>query len=205
MRRNLQWKKLFLILLSFNLLFFIVVGFLLFSPVPATEKPQSEEIDLDDRSEFVVRTTKSNLNDLINAYISKLLKNTEHVYSVTLDDDVHLEGELPAFSSTVPLSVHLDPVVEDGNLILKQKSISLGSLQLPNKKIMSYIKKYLPMPEWVTVRPKEEEIYVSLRDLEIKSNFDVRVNTFDLESDELSFTFYVPYETLGIEPLPAQP
>ncbi|HLQ73459.1 MAG TPA: YpmS family protein [Bacillota bacterium] len=203
MVKNISWKRLFYILLSLNILIVLCITFLIFSPVASVDKPESEPIDLNDRSQFVVRTTKGNLNDLMNAYITKFLKQTEHKYSVTLEDDVLLEGELPVFSSTVPLSVRLEPVVEDnGHLILKQQSIALGSLQLPNKKIMEYMAKYLPVPEWVTILPQDQEIYVSLQDLNLKSNFDVRVNTFDLEANDLSFTFYVPYKTLGIDPLP---
>lgn len=155
--------------------------------------------DADDSSEFIVRTTKNNLNDLVNAYLDELLKDTNHQYSVSLEDDVHLLGELPIFSTTVPLSIHLEPFVEDGNLVLEQKSISVGLLKLPNRKIMEYIKKYLPMPEWVIVNPKEEEIYVAISEMDIKSNFRVSVEHFDLEANNLSFKINVPYKTLGIE------
>ena len=71
-------------------------------------------------SEFIVRTTKKNLNDLINTYLAQLQKDSEHQYRVSLDEDVQLIGELPVFSTTVPLAVHLEPFVqENGDIILK--------------------------------------------------------------------------------------
>ncbi|MYL61574.1 DUF2140 family protein, partial [Virgibacillus halodenitrificans] len=150
-------------------------------------------------SVFVVRTTKNNLNELVNAYIGEL-NDSKHQYKIELEEDVHLIGELPVFSSTVPLSVHLEPLVqENGDIILKLKSISVGLLQLPNKKIMEYMGKYLPMPEWVTVNPKEEEIYVAVTDMKIKSNFEVAVEQIDLDANNLAFKIKVPYKTLGIE------
>ena len=109
-------------------------------------------------------------------------------------------GELPVFSTTVPLSVHLDPEVQkNGDVILKQKSISIGMLELPNKKIMEYMQKYLPMPSWVTVDPHKEEIYVAVTDMNIRSNFDVKLEHIDLEKNNLAFKIQIPYSSLGID------
>lgn len=196
-----KWKKYFLTLLTINLL--ILSGIILFIlwPVSSSNMPDTEEVDEQRSSQFIVRTTKSNLNKLVNAYLDKLLDNSQHHYSIELEDDVHLLGELPVFSSSIPLSVHFEPIVqENGDVILKQKSISVGLLQLPNQKIMEYMKKYLPMPDWVTVNPKEEEIYVAVTDMEIRSNFRVSIENFDLEANNLAFKIHVPYESLGIEP-----
>lgn len=196
-----KWKQLFYILLVVNIIVFVTFISLIFWPVSETEEPAGTNYAEKEGSEFTVRTTKENLNELVNAYIDKFLHDTKHQYSVSLEEDVHLQGELPVFSSTVPLSAHLEPIVQDnGDVILKQKSISVGLLELPNRKIMEYIKKYLPMPEWVTVNPKEEEIYVAVTDMDIKSNFQVGIEQVDLEANNLAFKIRVPYETLGIEP-----
>src|SRR5699024_2129755 len=107
--------------------------------------PDKKEAFEQKSSEFTIRTTKENVNELINAYLSEWLKNTQQQYRVSLEDDVHLTGELPVFSTTVPLSVHLEPIVqENGDVVLKQNSISLDLLELPNKQIMEYMDKYLP-------------------------------------------------------------
>src|SRR5699024_3938643 len=120
----------------------------IYSPIPKTElEITSNEYKNENSSEFVVRTTKQNVNNLVNAYIDKLLANSKHQYTVNIDEDVQLLGELPIFSTTVPVLIHFDPVVQkNGDLVLEQKSISVGNLKLPNKKIMQYIKKYLPVP-----------------------------------------------------------
>ncbi|WP_010531507.1 YpmS family protein [Lentibacillus jeotgali] len=198
-KRN-KWKHFFFWLFGANVLVLLCMLALIFWPVSETETPSPSEENTQDSSEFTVRTSKQNVNELVNAYIEKLLDDTDHQYSVSLDEDVELIGELPVFSSTVPVSVHLEPVVQDnGDVILKQESISIGQLALPNKKIMEYLKKYLPMPEWVTVDPENEEIYVAVTDMEIRSNLNVSVESFDLESNNLAFNIEIPYETLGIE------
>jgi uncharacterized protein YpmS len=194
-----KWKKLFLSLLAFNILIIILLLTLIYWPVSENKIPVTEDASEQTSSEFVIRTTKQNLNSLVNAYIEKLLGDSKHHYRVSLEEDVHLIGELPVFSSTVPLSVHFEPLVqENGDLILKQRSISVGLLELPNQKIMEYMDKYLPMPEWVTVNPKNQEIYVAVTDMDTQSNFQVAVETIDLEANNLAFKLKVPYETLGI-------
>ena len=55
------------------------------------------------------------------------------------------------------------------------------------------------MPEWVTVQPEEESIYVAISEMDIKSNFQVAIQSFDLEANNLAFNIKVPYKTLGIE------
>lgn len=199
-KRQIKWKQLFLGLLFINVLAIVIIFGLVFWPIDDERFIISEPLTDAESSEFVVRTTKKNLNELINAYIDKFLWDTNHQYIVTLDDDVHLLGEIPVFSTTVPLSIHLEPIVqENGDIVLKQKSISVGLLQLPNKKIMEYIKNYLTIPEWVTVQPKDESIYVAVSEMDIKSNFEVAVESFDLEANNLAFKIKVPYKTLGIE------
>lgn len=199
-KRKNNWKRPFYGLLTLNFIVVLAITTLIFWPVPEVDVPLSESIDTESSSNFVVRTTKENLNELVNAYLETLQQGTKHKYEISLEEDVHLLGELPVFSTTVPLSIHLEPdIQENGDVILKQKSISLGLLELPNKKIMEYIAKYLPMPEWVTVIPKNEEIYVSISEMDIKSNFKVAVETFDLKTNDLSFKINIPYKTLGIE------
>lgn len=194
------WKPSFYILLGINIAVILILMILILSPTPDSKASDKEVKEPKESSEFIVRTTRSNLNDLVNAYLTQTLKDTEHQFKVVVDEDVHLTGKLPLFSSTVPLSVHLEPIVqENGDVILKQKSISVGLLELPNQKVMEYIEKYLPMPEWVAVNPKKEEIYVAITDMKMKSNFQVSAERIDLAADNIAFKIKIPYETLGLD------
>lgn len=197
--RNL-WKSSFIALLLLNFSVLAIIALLIFWPVERSKVPVGEHQTTQNSSEFIIRTTKKNLNELINAYMYEYMKDSKHKYSVSLEEDVQLVGELPVFSTTVPLSIRLEPLVQDnGDVVLKQKSISLGLLELPNKKVMEYMSEYLPMPDWVTINPDDEEIYVAVTQMDIKSNFHVSVEQMDLEANNLSFKLKVPYETLGIE------
>ncbi|GAA0322567.1 YpmS family protein [Oceanobacillus sp. FSL W7-1293] len=197
---NNKWRAGFFGLLIFNGLILLILLVLIFWPVSNNEFPPNTMIDEQESSEFYIQTTKQNLNNLVNAYVEKLLEGTEHHYRIMLEDDVHLMGELPVFSSTVPLSVRFEPIEQaNGDLVLQQKSISVGLLELPNKKIMEYMDRFLPMPEWVTIDPDSQEIYVAVTDMELQGNFDVAVQHMDLEANNITMKLVVPYETLGIQ------
>ena len=59
--------------------------------------------------------------------------------------------------------------------------------------------RFLPMPEWVTIDPDSQEIYVAVTDMELQGNFDVAVQHMDLEANNITMKLVVPYETLGIQ------
>jgi len=198
------WRILFIILCIVNVVTVVSIFIYLYSPIPNEDIHLSnKEYTKEHSSEFVIRTTKHNLNDLINAYLDKMLENTKYQYSVKLEEDVQLFGEIPIFSAKIPLLIHFDPIVKkNGDIALKQKSISVGFLELPNQKIMQYVAKYLVMPEWVVVNPKEEEIYVKITEMDIKSNFRVEFEQFNLETNDIAIRLFVPYHTLGIDVVP---
>src|SRR5699024_9508284 len=160
-----------------------------YCPIRKTELDKvSQEYKSENSSEFIVRTTKQNETKLVNAYIYKLLANYEDDYTKNLEEDVQLLEVLPIISTSVLVLVHFDPVVQDnGDIVLEQKSISVGNLKLTNKKIMQYLKKYLPVPEWVIIQPDKESVYVKVSEMNIKSNFEVGVQRFDLDDNVIAF------------------
>lgn len=188
-----KWKYLFFTLFIINLL--TLVGLFIFLKIPAKQidiiSDQSESIN--DHSILTVESNKADLNNLINAYLTENLTDTDYQYAVYLDDVVHLKGEIPVFSTNIPLYIQLDPFVQkNGDVILKQKSINLGLLELPNEKVLQYMKKYLKLPKWVTIDAKNEEIYIAISKIKFKSEFAVQVRTLDLPDDDISLDFSIP-------------
>src|SRR5699024_11915036 len=95
----------------------------------------------DDRTYVLsVESNKDNLNELIKAYLNETLEESKYKYDVYLDEVVHLEGELPVFSTSIPLYIKLQPIVQDnGDIILKQTSIKLDLLLLTIVIILKFI------------------------------------------------------------------
>ncbi|SNZ04282.1 Uncharacterized protein YpmS [Terribacillus aidingensis] len=201
-RKTRNWKKYFKVLAIANGIVLLLLLLLIFLPAfsPAPEPPKEAQFDSSDSSEFTISSTKANVNELINAYIDKELNDNSDNYAVVLGDDaVELSGGITAFGIRIPLKMTLEPrVQENGDLILENKEISLGSLSLPNDKVLKYIDKYYNMPEWVSINPDEETIYVAVTQMELQNDLHVEVEEFDLPNDNLSFKLYVPNDTIGL-------
>lgn len=187
-----SWKKLFIGILILNIIIVIGVFFLVFVPTKDDEITL-KDISQDDYVQFHVQSNKSDLNQLINHYIDEQGLNKKIKYNVILTDQVELYGTMEVFTQEVELKLTFEPEsLDNGDLILRQKTISIGHLQLPVPVVLKFIRDSYDFPAWVTIRPNEEEVYVNLHDLKLKSDTKVRANTFDLKRDHIIFTLLVP-------------
>ena len=110
-----------------------------------------------------------------------------------LNDEVELSGELPVFSETIDMKLTFEPkALENGDLILEQKNIFIGKLKLPVPLVMKFVRDSYQLPDWVTIQPNEERMYVSLQNMKMKSDLKVRVAEFDLKNDDIEFSLKVP-------------
>lgn len=198
-KKTYNWKKLFLIILSINVLFLFLVFLFIFWPAPSAEPPEKEFIEDDAGADFTITSSKENLNELVNAYINQLPNPSNIKYMISFDEEVLLMGSVEAFSTEVPVSISFEPIVQDnGDIILEATSMSLGLLRLPEDRILQYVNSRVELPDWITINPKEEHIYIALTQMELKSNFRVKAQQIDLANDNISFRIKVPNKTLGL-------
>ncbi|MDZ5472435.1 DUF2140 family protein [Bacillus sp. 31A1R] len=54
------------------------------------------------------------------------------------------------------------------------------------------MKKELKTPEFVAIDSKNQFIYIGVTQMEVKSNFKVKVQSFDLKNDHIPFKIKVP-------------
>jgi len=187
-----SWKKLFIVLSILNIIVVVFASLLIFLPTK-DEEITLNDINEDDYVQFHVQSNKADLNRLINHYIEEQGLNERITYNVTLTDQVELNGTMKVFTQDVELKLTFEPEsLDNGDLILRQKTISIGHLQLPVPVVLKFIRDSYDIPSWITIRPNDEEVYVNLHDLKLKSDTKVRVNTFDLKRDNIVFTLLVP-------------
>jgi len=194
-----SWKQLFLGIVGLNVCFVLLFFIFLLWPVSDTEIPNKEYIEEDPGAEFTITSSKQNLNELVNEYVDNFMNDQDDRYTVKLNENVQLLGSIEAFQTDIPISITLEPSVqENGDLVLYASDMSLGLLALPEKKILEYVKKELKTPDWVQIDPKNQLIYIGVTQMEVKSNFKVKVQSFDLKNDYITFRIKVPNKTLGL-------
>ncbi len=146
-------------------------------------------------SEFVIQTSKKDLNKLINHYIEEEGLNGPVHYQVLLTDEVELYGEIKVFSQTMQLKMTFEPIaLENGDLLLKQKVLSLGDVKLPASYILKLIGDAYKFPEWVILQPNDKEVYVALNKMKLNSGITVKAKSFDLVENNISMRMFVPVD-----------
>ncbi|MED0670695.1 YpmS family protein [Aneurinibacillus aneurinilyticus] len=191
-----KWKQLFWIVAGVNAGVVIGIVWLIFLPSSDINMPPIQELN-EKRSEFTVSSTKQNLNQLMNSYLKTLPKNAS-AYTVSLGEDVQLQGFIDAFGKKIPLIATFEPIVQkNGDLILRQKSIMIGKLHLPKRAVLEYIRDNYHMPEWVRVNVDRENIYIAVTKMKTKSDFKIKVKEFDFKQNKLTFIILVPNKTFG--------
>ncbi len=188
-----KWRLAFFCLLSINLLFIVAVILLLF--LASNQQPISKDVTKDDQdySQFYIEAKKEDLNRLINFYIEKEGLNGPVHYDVLLTDEVELYGEVSVFSQTLQLKMTFEPkALDNGDLMLEQKNVSLGDVKLPVSYILKFIRDAYKLPSWVVIQPNDKQVYVSLHDMELNNGIQVRAEEFNLTKDRISLKMLVP-------------
>jgi uncharacterized protein YpmS len=189
-----KWKRGFFLLLGLN--GFIVILLISLILIPADEKGKINQSIPDNNSvSFDVKSNKADLNRLINQYIKKEAADSPIQYSVQLQNEVELYGKLQFFSEELDMKLTFEPeALDNGDLVLKQKSISVGSLPLPVSYVLKFIKENYKLPNGVDIQPNDKRIYVYMQDLKLKSDVKIKANRFDLKKDDIAFSILVPVE-----------
>src|SRR6185437_1739018 len=116
MKKKNNWRNLFVVLLSFNILVLIGIGMIFFLAIEQDDIPLGTP-SKENRSEFTIRTEKEDLTKLINHYIEKEGLNGPIDYTVLLTDDVELYGEVKVFSQSMQLKMTFEPrALQNGDL-----------------------------------------------------------------------------------------
>ncbi|SHR62073.1 Uncharacterized protein conserved in bacteria [Mycobacteroides abscessus subsp. abscessus] len=143
-----SWKQLFLGIVGANVCFVLFFFIFLLWPVSDTEISKEELLEEEPGAEFTISSSKQNLDELVNQYVDNYMKDKDDKYTVKFDENVQLLGSIEAFQTDIPISITLEPSVqENGDLVLYASDMSLGLLGLPEKKILEYVKKELETPE----------------------------------------------------------
>ncbi|MEH7120717.1 YpmS family protein [Neobacillus vireti] len=187
-----KWKLGFLILAGINVLVAIILLSLVMAPIKDKE-PLKTNTSKEDYVSFHVKSNKYDLNRLINHYLKEEAADSPIEYKVLLGDEVELYGTLPFFREELKLKLTFEPSAQkNGDLILKQKSMSVGRLHLPISYVLNFISENYKLPKGVEIRPNDHLVYIHMQQLKLKSDLKIQANKFNLKKDDIAFTILVP-------------
>jgi uncharacterized protein YpmS len=189
-----KWKISFLILTIINLLIIIsLFAFILLPSKQSNNVGKTEKMGEDITVPFLIRAQKNSLTDLINHYLEEETAQENLQYRVELKENVYVYGVIDAFNNEINMTLILEPKVKsDGNLQLKVKELSIGQLKLPVSYVLKYMNSNYHLPSYVKIDSGKKMIDIHLDELTFKNGLSARVESFDLENDDITFTLYVP-------------
>lgn len=142
---------------------------------------------------FQVQLTKKQTNELMNYYLNEYQKDSKVKYNFVLENQAMLQGTFPFLGHDLNFYLYFEPsVLNNGDVQLKAKSISIGTLSLPISELMGYVKSKFKLPEWVEVNTKDEQITLHLSEFQLKGGMYIGAEKIDLVGDEIRFNVFLP-------------
>lgn len=195
-RRINGWK------ISFFLLLGLIVGSLLFFYFrltavrePAYQKQAETALVKNKKAEptFQLALKKSQVNQIIDYYLNDFLKGSGGKYNFYLEDQALLNGSFKVLGHKVQFYLYFDPyVMENGDVQLRARSLSIGTLSLPISQIMGYVSNNFHLPKWVEVNKKKETITLHLSKYRLKNGMYIKADKINLIDDDIRFNVYLP-------------
>ena len=144
---------------------------------------------------LAIRSQKAQINKIVAIYLEDLQKEAkkeEQNYQFVLKNEALISGEFDLLGFPLRFYLYLDPfVMDDGNVQLKAKSLSVGALNLPITQVLRMIAKTPELPKWIEVKPKEETIVLRLDQFEIGNGLYLKAEKINLVEDEIEFSLYL--------------
>ncbi|MPN16248.1 hypothetical protein SDC9_163586 [bioreactor metagenome] len=82
--------------------------------------------------------------------------------------------------------------MENGNVQLKAKSLSIGTLSLPIKDVMNMVKRNYNLPKWVEIDTKDLTVMLRLDKFRMQNGMYIKADKINLVDDDIRFSLYLP-------------
>ncbi len=181
-----KWRFAFFVLLALNLL--ALVGVVLYVTTPPKDYTSYQALKNTSAAgnTVVVHATKADFEGIANKYIQDAMKDQPIPLALSVNEDVSISTELTIFSVALPILMKFEPLVqEDGNLLLEQKSVEVGMLDIPPESALKLLRDSVELPEFMEVMPADEEVLLKLTDIPLDDGISVRAASFNLQEDDI--------------------
>ncbi|MGQ2286101.1 YpmS family protein [Leuconostoc suionicum] len=173
--------------LFWGLIFILLVGGIwLFNDAtgPVKIKDNVSKISKSDAT-FDVSLNKKQINALVAHY----LNDTDNSgYTFKIGDDVMMYGSAKLLGQKFNFGMALDAkLTPNGNIVMQAKSLAIGNLSLPIKTVMSYVRSSYDAPEYVTIVPKEKQIFIDMSKLPTTQGIKFKAKVINIKADQFVF------------------
>ncbi len=195
-KKKNYWKFAFLILLGIVLGSSIFLGTRIFAnrepdlaEVPAITERQGDPV-------LTINTNKEKVNQMISFFLSDYQKDQDIKYKFYLENEAMLNGTFEVLGFPINFYLYFDPyVMENGNVQLKARSLSIGTLSLPIKDVMNMIKRNYKLPDWIEINTDDLTIMLRLDRFRMQNGMYIKANKIDLVNDDIRFSLYLPKDS----------
>ncbi|MEG0472171.1 MAG: YpmS family protein [Solibacillus sp.] len=184
-----KWKVAFLILAGAIIL---AVAGLFYYATADVEQAVIQDPVFPKGNVLKVETTAKEFEAIAKKYLGDELKKTPIQLEMAIEDKIYLYTTLTVFNVEFPIQLDYDPIVKNGNIILKQTAIHVGEKNISPKAVLKLIDGNVDFPPWITVQPNDEQIFVDLSLINIASGSRVRAKEIDLANDKILLEVIIP-------------
>ena len=188
------WKWAFAILLGLVLGFIVFVWFQV--TTPSSDQKQIATQTTQKQGQYAnvnVVLNKEQLSAAVNYYLQQNQKKGAIKYRFVLDKSAILMGTTKILGKDVSFTLYATPQLDDsGNLVLKTKSVAIGSLNAPQSFVLGYIKNNYDLGKWAKINASKATITLDLNQLTKKQGIKIQGEKFDLKQDDLQFKVAFP-------------
>lgn len=188
------WKWAFAILLGLVLGFIVFVWFKV--TTPSSDQKQIATQTTQKQGQYAnvnVVLNKEQLSAAVNYYLQQNQKKGAMKYRFVLDKSAILMGTTKILGKDVSFTLYATPQLDDsGNLVLKTKSVAIGSLNAPPSFVLGYIKNNYDLGKWAKINASKATITLDLNQLTKKQGIKIQGEKFDLKQDDLQFKVAFP-------------
>ncbi|MDA9461780.1 YpmS family protein [Enterococcus mundtii] len=199
-KKHNYWKYAFLILLGLIIGSTIFLGTRIFAnrepdlpEVPAITERQGDPV-------LTINTQKEKVNQLISFFLTDFQEGQDIKYKFYLENEALLNGTFEVLGFPIDFYLYFDPyVMENGNVQLKAKSLSIGTLNLPIRDVMNMIKRNYKLPEWIEINTDDLTIMLRLDQFRMQNGMYIKADKIDLVNDDIRFSLYLPKDSSTTE------
>jgi len=185
------WKIAFLSLVAVLVAFVVVIGYRVSTPRMTYDSKSSETINLKDPI-LEISMTKDQVTRAVNFYTKDLFEKSGVDYTFHLDKEALLDGTFSLLGHDTHFYLYFEPfVLSNGDVQLKAKNLTIGSLNVPVSAVMNYISHTVDFPKWVEINSDEKYITLHLQQLTIGKGMKVKAEQINLMNDQIRFNLYL--------------